>query len=59
VTEFEVCAFTQICTTDNGATLDPVSYLEMLSLDRLGERERERERGEELSKRETKRVQVI
>lgn len=34
VAEFEVCAFTQIFTTDNGAAPDPVSYLEMLSLDR-------------------------
>ncbi len=54
VAEFDVCAFTQIFTTDNGAALDPVSYLEMLSLGRQA-----RERREELSQREIKRVQVI
>jgi hypothetical protein len=54
VAEFEVCAFTQIFATDNGADLDPESYLEMLS-PRIGKREKR----EELSQRETKRVQVI
>jgi hypothetical protein len=33
VAEFEFCAFTQIFAADNGADLDPESYLEMLSLE--------------------------